>query len=280
MLKRTYIFLLVVLFLGSFVFVKARGILKVSFLDVGQGDAIYIEAPNGNQMIIDGGPPGSLEAPLSEVMPFGDRSVNLIMITNPDADHYAGFINLLNDYKVGAVIVPGTLAGGKTFGDLQKEINYKNIPEVLARRGMTIDIDKENGVTFTILFPDRDVSGWTSNDGSIEGILRYGKNKIMFTGDGTKKTEEVILSENTSEILHSDILKVAHHGSATSSEESFISAVAPAWAVISAGYHNKYGLPKQVTLDMLAKHSAQILRTDELGTVTFISDGNSYSQAK
>ena len=202
------------------------------------------------------------------------------MVTNPDADHFAGFIDLLKKYDVGAVIEPGTHTPTTTHEEFQKDIFDKHIPEIMARRGMTIDIDKEDGVQFSVLTPDRDVSTWATNDGSIEGILSYGKTKILFTGDGTKATEGIILSENSPQSLKSDILKVGHHGSATSSSDAFVGAIAPTWAVISAGYHNKYGLPKQVTLDTLASHNIQTLRTDQSGTIVFVSDGNSFLEKK
>ncbi len=259
---------------------SSHGVLKVAFLDVGQGDAIYIEAPNGTQMVIDGGPAGTLMGPLSEVMPFGDRSINVIMVTNPDADHYAGFVDLLKSYDVGAVIEPGTMTGTSLHAELQKGIYDKGIPEILARRGMTIDLDPGAGARFTVLFPDRDVSGATTNDGSIEGVLTYGSTKIMFTGDGTKKTEAFVVSGNTQAALASDILKVAHHGSDTSSSEAFVAAVAPKWAVISVGLHNSYRLPKQSTIDTLTRHGAEILRTDMLGTIVFTSDGTRFIQQK
>lgn len=133
----------------------AKSLLKVAFLDIGQGDAIYIEAPNGNQMIIDGGPLGSLETPLSAVMPFGDRSVNVLMVTNPDADHYAGFIDVMKHYEVGAVIESGTTTHTPTHAEFQSMIADQHIPEVLARRGMTIDLDKEAGVQFTVCIVSR-----------------------------------------------------------------------------------------------------------------------------
>ena len=260
---------------------RAKGLLKVAFLSIGQGDSIYIEAPNGAQMIVDGGPAGSLEGPLSEVMPFGDRSVNVLMVTNPDADHFAGFLDLFRDgYDIGAVIEPGTHTGTPTHAQFQKEIADQKIPEIRAWKGMTVDIDKEDGVTFTVLFPDRDVSTWKTNDGSIEGILSYGKTQIMFTGDGTKATEAYVLADNDPAILKSDILKSPHHGSATSSSDAFVSAVNPKWAVISAGYHNTYGLPKQVTLDTYKRHSIETLRTDQQGTIVFTSDGTTITQVR
>lgn len=256
--------------------VQAKGYLKVAFLDIGQGDSIYIEAPNGNQMIIDGGPGSKLRNSLEKVIPYGDRSINVLMVTNQDADHYSGFIDLMKDYEIGAVIEPGTNSKTVTYAKLEKTIQEKNIPDLIAFRGMTIDIDKEDGVVFTVLFPDRDVSSWATNDGSIMGILSYGKTKIMFTGDAGKKSEAIVLSENSKEVLKSDILKVGHHGSATSSSGDFVKTVSPLWSVISSGLNNSYGLPKQVTIDTLSKYKTEVLRTDHKGTVIFKSDGNQF----
>lgn len=253
-------------------------LLKVAFLDIGQGDAIYIEAPNGNQMIIDGGPASNLSEVLPEVMPFGDKSINVIMVTNPDTDHYSGFWDILDSYEIGAVIESGTITKTKTYAKFEEKIVEQNIPDIIARKGMAITLDKNLGIVFTVLFPDRDVSKFTTNDGSIEGILSYGDTKVMFTGDGTKKTESYILSGNKREILKSDILKVAHHGSATSSSEQFVKAVLPKWSVISVGSGNSYGLPKQITLDILKKYNTEILRTDKQGTIIFLSDGVTYSK--
>jgi len=259
---------------------EAKGLLRVAFLDIGQGDAIYIEAPNGNQMIIDGGPGSNILGPLSDAAPFGDRSVNVLMVTNPDSDHYAGFLDVLDRYDVGAVIEPGTHTPTPTHAKLEAKIAEGHIPEILARRGMRIDLDAASGVRFDVLFPDRDVSAWATNDGSIMGMLSYGKTRIMFTGDATKLSEGILLSESAEGELTSDILKVGHHGSATSSSDAFIAAVHPKYAVISSGAGNSYGLPKQVTLDTLSRHGIQILRTDKLGTITFTSDGEELSQAR
>lgn len=278
--KRVCLFILIIL-LVPFRCDKAAGmpLLKVSFLDVGQGDAIYVEAPNGAQMVIDGGPEGALADPLSRVMPFGDKSINVLLVTNPDTDHYAGFLGVLKSgYRIGAVIEPGTVSATPTHREFQKLITEAGTPEIMARRGMTIDLDAELGIRFTILFPDRDVSSWTTNDGSIQGILSYGATRIYFAGDGTKRAEGLILSRNRAGELKSSILKVGHHGSTTSTSEELLAAVAPTYAVISAGKGNRYGLPKQATLDALAKRIVKILRTDELGTVTFVSDGAVFRQ--
>lgn len=251
--------------------------MHVSFLDVGQGDAIYIEAPNGAQMIIDGGPEGALSGPLSDILPFGDRSINILMVTNPDTDHYAGFLDILRaGYEIGAVIESGTQSTTPTHREFQKLLASAAIPELMARRGMTIDLDVEHGVRFTVLFPDRDVSAWKTNDGSIQGILSYGATNIYFAGDGTRRTEGLVLSQNATPSLKSDILKVGHHGSTTSSSEELLTAVDPHYAVISVGKGNRYGLPKEAVLSALARRRIETLRTDQLGTVTFVSDGKTF----
>lgn len=254
-------------FIWSAVLADANSYLKVAFLDVGQGDTIYIEAPNGRQMIIDGGPPGALLPALSKVMPFYDHFIDVIVVTNPDQDHFAGFIDLLDSYEVGAVIESGTFNKSKIYKRLEDLIAEKKIPKILARQGMKVDLGE--GVHFDIIFPDRDVSNWDRNDGSVVGRLVYGETSIILTGDATKKTESYLLKEG----IKSDILKVGHHGSRTSSGGVFVEAVDPDYAVISSGADNTYGHPHQETLETLNKFGVKILRTDQLGTILFESDG-------
>lgn len=245
--------------------------LTFAMLNIGQGDALFIESPTGAQMLIDGGPAGKIISKLSQVMPFYDRSIDAIIITNPDADHIAGFLSVLKNYKVGRVFEPGTFNDSKTYKNLKKEIENKKIPDILAKRGMRINLG--GGAVLDILFPDRDVSNWTTNDGSIMARLSYGKTSVMLTGDATSETERIILSENPQSNLHSTILKVGHHGSHTSSSPEFVQAVSPEYALISDGKGNSYGHPHEETLGTLAKFGAKIFRTDELGTIIMKSDG-------
>ena len=154
-------------------------------------------------------------------------------------------------------------SSGKSALDYLKE--NQNIPDILAKRGMRLDIG--GGAVIDILFPDQDVSSWTSNDGSIVARLQYGDESIMLTGDATMKTEKIILGENPSSALHSTVLKVGHHGSRTSTSNEFVKAVSPTYALISDGKDNKYGHPHPETLDTLAQFGAKIFRTDLLGTI-------------
>ncbi len=249
-----------------------HGVLTVAFLDVGQGDAIYIEAPNGNQLMIDGGPPKVVLSALRNVMPFYDRSIDMLLVTNPDADHIGGFIDLLNNFKIREVVLPGTRSSSATYVELQKAIVDKNVPDVLARRGQIIWLDKKRGVGFHVLFPDRDVSAWATNDGSVVGRLVYGNTSVMFTGDSPQKIERYLVSLDGKN-LASDVLKVGHHGSRTSSSEEFVGFVSPVYATISVGAGNTYGHPHQETLDTLNKFGVKIFRTDRMSTVVMKTDG-------
>ena len=239
-------------------------------LDVGQGDSLFIESPTGTQILFDAGPPRKVLSQLARVMSPFDRTLDAIVITNPDADHIGGFADVLKTYKVGQVFEPGTISDSKTYQNLEQEIKNKKIPDILARKGMRLHLG--GGAVIDILFPDRDVFDWSSNDGSIVAKLTYGKTSIMLTGDATAKTEKIILSENSGAQLDSTILKVGHHGSRTSSSTEFVKAVSPAYALISDGRDNKYGHPHQDTLDTFSSFGIKILRTDILGTIIFSCD--------
>ncbi|HTE49061.1 MAG TPA: ComEC/Rec2 family competence protein [Candidatus Paceibacterota bacterium] len=245
--------------------------LTFAMLDIGQGDALFIESPTGMQILVDGGPPGKILGQLSRVMSPFDKHIDAIIITNPDQDHIGGFLDVLKVYKVDKVFEPGTINDSKTYQNLETEIKNKKIPDILAKKGMRLDLG--GGANLDILFPDRDVSLWASNDGSIVARLSYGETSVMLTGDATTKTEKIILGENSLAMLQSDILKVGHHGSRTSTSEAFVKAVSPEVALISDGKDNKYGHPHQDTLDTLASFGAKIFRTDLLGTIIMESDG-------
>lgn len=253
-----------------------REFLTVAFLDVGQGDAIFIEAPNGNQVVIDGGPDGSLLTELGKVMPFYDRSIDMLMVTNPDKDHYAGFIDVLEQYQVEAVVTPSTHTDTATYARFESSVKEHDIPGLQAKQGMRFVLDEERAIYIDTFFPDRDVSTWESNDGSIMARLSYGDTSVMLTGDATARTEQIVLGDYGATALHSTILKVGHHGSLTSSSQAFLQAVDPDMAIISAGYHNSYGLPKQEILDRLKKLEIPTFITYNEGTIVMQSDGKTF----
>lgn len=258
--------------------VHTSDVLTVAYLDIGQGDAIYIEAPNGHQMIIDGGPNETLMSALPPVMPMGDMSIDVMMVTNPDLDHYSGFLPLLDAYDVGAVVEPGTTNEFSMYGELEKKIREEGAEHILARKGETIMLDPEHSVYFEILFPDRNVSTWKSNDGSIIGRLVYGDTSFLFTGDATMLAEALMLSG--SDVSGTDVLKVGHHGSKTSTGDALLREASPALAIISAGKGNRYGHPSPVVTDRLARYGIPYLVTMNEGTIILTSDGMTVTRKK
>lgn len=241
-----------------------------TMLDVGQGDALFIESPTGTQVLVDGGPPKKILGSLKKVMSPFDRSIDAIIITNPDQDHIGGLSDILKFYKVGKVFESGTWSDSKIYENLEKEITDKKIPDILAKKGMRLDMG--GGAVIDILFPDRNVFDWPTNDGSVVVKLSYKGNNFMLTGDAPTKTEKLILEKNSKEGLQSDFLKLGHHGSRTSTSKEFLEAVGPRYALISAGLKNKYGHPHKEILDLLNEFKVKILRTDELGTIIIKCD--------
>jgi competence protein ComEC len=271
------LFSLFILIIGIWFFIlkpnNQNHYLKVVFLDVGQGDSVYIEAPNGRQMLIDGGPDAKLLASLSKVMPFADRSIDMLIATHPDADHIGGFPILLDNYKVTSIIENGASSTSKVYASLENKITKNKINKIIAHRGMHIILDDKKNIYLDILFPDRDISKMDSNDGSIVGKLVYGNNSFMFTGDAPIYTENLIEWNESDSTLKSDVLKLGHHGSRTSSSILWLEKVDPRVAIISAGKGNRYGHPHQELLDRLSTLHIPYLSTIDKGNIIFKSDG-------
>lgn len=266
------VLLVAVIFIWYAVIKESRqGELRVYFLNVGQGDAIFIDAPSGNQMLIDGGPDKSVLTELGKALPFYDRKIDVLVATHPDKDHIAGLTYVLDRYEVGKILEPGVSSETAVYQSLEKKINNKKVPKILARRGMVIDLG--GGAIFKILFPDRDTAGWETNTASIVGRVVYGDNSVMLTGDSPQAIENY-LAVLDGKNLQSDILKAGHHGSRTSSSQNFVGFVNPQYAIISAGKDNSYGHPHREVLDLFEKFKIPILRTDNSGTVEFESDGS------
>lgn len=284
--KIKLVFLFILLLATFFVVFVAfredrKGTLTVAFLNVGQGDAIYIEGPNGNQILVDGGPGKSVLRELSKMMPFYDRSIDVVIASHADQDHVGGLPDVLKKYKVGIFMEPGVPGESSSYEEFKGKIEKLKIKRLEARRGMEIDLGE--GAVLQILFPDRDPSGMETNMASIVARLVYGENEFLLTGDSPQPIENYLVSLEGGKCqgstltcnskLESDVLKAGHHGSKTSTGSSFVSAVLPQYAVISAGKDNRYGHPNQEVLDILTNFGATILRTDLSGRIIFKSDG-------
>ncbi|MCD5384434.1 MAG: MBL fold metallo-hydrolase [Candidatus Pacebacteria bacterium] len=277
--------ILILIFIVALVWVSVYRLqdastMTVAFLDVGQGDSIFIESPSGVQVLIDGGASNGVLRELSKVMPFYDRSINMVLATHPDTDHIGGLLSILKRYKVKYIARPGVAHDASAADSLLLEIaKEKNdgAVEMLARRGQVYDLGQgEAGrVELHILFPDRDVSNVESNLASVVARLTYGETSVLLTGDSSKAIENYLVSLSGVE-LKSDILKLGHHGSNTSSAKSFLGYVDPQWGIISAGENNRYGHPHQDVMDRIGQFKIIPLSTAERGTIIFKSNGREW----
>lgn len=244
--------------------------LCVIFLDVGQGDAIFIQSPSGTQMLIDGGRDQSVLRELGQVMKLSDRAIDYVLATHPDADHITGLVDVLERYEISEFIRNDNEADTSMFAALERGITVEGAKVTYARRGQRIDLG--SGVFLEILFPDVPTKEFESNTSSIIARLVYGETSFMLTGDAPKSIEEYLVLID-GEHLKSDVLKAGHHGSRTSTSELFLDEVRPTYAVISAGLDNSYGHPHLEVTDLLFNSGVKTLNTSEHGRVVFWSDG-------
>jgi len=277
MLRKSTSFLLGILFLANILAWTAvyelnqPQLLEVVFFDVGQGDSIFIETAQDIQILIDGGPGSTVLERLGEEMPFWDRSIDLIVLTHPEHDHVAGLIEILKAYQVENILWTGIERDGVEYGEWRECIKNEGARIIIARAGQQI---KAGSVSLDVLYPFESLEGERTkslNNTSIVIRLVFNDNSFLFTGDAFKSIERKLINENIE--LKSDVLKVGHHGSKTSSADEFIQEVLPEVAVIQAGRENPYGHPNQETLDTLTKYDIRILRTDLDNSIKIISDG-------
>ena len=251
------------------------GRLTVTFLDVGQGDAIFIQTPSGKQLLIDGGPdPEALQRELGRVMPFWDRSLDLIILTHPDADHLNGLVSVLERYEVALVAETGVESGSAQYASWQALAGRAKTETVIAFAGQ--ELSTGDGVVISVLNPPEDVPAWTPDLRNNSGVtlrVSYGEVSFLLPADIHRYTEEVLVASGTT--LGATVLKAAHHGSATSSSQAFLNAVQPEVVVVSAGLDNKFGHPAPEVVERLtaAVGVGNVYVTAEHGSVRFSTDG-------
>jgi len=249
--------------------------LHVSFLDVGQGDAILIQTPDGQNILIDGGPDSQqINLELSKKLPFWDRTIDLVICTQPQADHVTGLVEVLHRYKVKQVLEPGVSYNSSIYREWLRVIEDKGIKYNLARAGQ--DIDLGTGLKMEIVNPPQKFFQGTSCDIDNNGVvlkLTWNKVSFLFTADIREEAELELIMQRAN--LRSAVLKVSHHGSMTSTIPQFLAAVDPEVAVISVGADNTFGHPSPEILERLIDRLGEdnVYRTDEDGTIELITDG-------
>jgi len=258
------------LWIGVFQVSKNCCVLSVHFFDVGQGDAILIQAPGGRQILIDGGPPGRrILEKLSSKMPFFDRSIDIVIATHQDADHIGGLVEVLKRYKVDYVVWNGVPKENTLFNVWEREVVSEGAQVLTGHAGLRMRIGK--AVVIETLHPLKERNVKKSNNTSIVLRMLHGINSFLLTGDIEKEVEKALSDSGVG--LESKILKVAHHGSKTSSSVEFVEKVAPKFAIIQVGRQNSYGHPHQKVLQTFKSLGIPVLRTDRNGDIVVKSDG-------
>ncbi len=251
-------------------------------MDVGQGDSIFIEAPNGNQIIIDSGPNESVIRQISAQMPSYDRTLDAHMTTHPDLDHIGGTPAILERYNVGEYFYSSTDYKSGAVERIDESVLARGVATSSLHAGDKIILDKSRNIYLEVLWPPAQYENKDKNDLSIVTRLVYGKVTAMLTGDASTLIEKHIISGFAASKLKSNILKLGHHGSKTSTSQDFLKIVDPDFAVMSFGENNRYKHPSPEIVERVEKYfenqnknpATQILKTTD-GSVVFKSNGES-----
>lgn len=245
-----------------------ENVLKVHFVDVGQGDSEIVEL-NGHYMLIDAGPNSSEDSLLEYINKLGIKKFDYVIGTHAHEDHIGGMDKIVKNYDIDKFLFPKQTATTKTFESFVTELNKKNLKLYAPSVGETFEF---GDAKFTVFAPNS-LEYDSANNYSIVIKLEYKNNSVLFTGDAEKLSENEML-ENKSINLKSDVIKIGHHGSSTSSSLKFLNEVNPKYAVISLGKDNDYGHPHKSTILRLKSLNIPVYRTDEVSTIVMESDGN------
>jgi competence protein ComEC len=235
--------------------------LDIYFLNVGQGDSELVFLPGGATVLIDGGPDKEILFELSRVLDRTNRYIDLVIVTHPEEDHFAGLYDVIERYKIGSVIMSGREKSNEAWDQFVSLLETKNVPIVFVEEG---DLINYKDSSFSIISPSNEfLYDGEINDSSIVLVLNSEGVKTFFSGDIGFDVESVLVDKYD---INSDILKVSHHGSKYATSQKFLDEVTPKISVIEVG-KNSFGHPTQATLNRLMEIGSSIYRTDENGTV-------------
>ena len=256
-------------FLGYTWWMGADGRLHVYFLDIGQGDAILMVMPSGEQVLVDGGPGSTVVRKLGEVMPFYDKKIEVMVLSHPDSDHLSGLVAVLKRYEVEKVIFTGIAKRGALYEEFLSEL--QGVEEVvLADAGADFRFGE---VKFDVLYPVEQVVGRefaNVNDSSVAMMVEYEGRRMLLTGDLEEEGEAGLVAAYGEE-LKADIFKAGHHGSRTSSSMELLELVRPKLVVIQCGKDNSFGHPHAETLRSYFRVGVEeVRRTDLEGRVELV----------
>ena len=245
--------------------------LIVHFIDVGQGDSTLVQLPNGEVALIDGGARNAKDKVVEYIKGLGIEEIDYIIATHPHEDHIGGLPHVIRNFIIHKIYMPNRTANTLVFEELLLEIEKKNLKiDIVKAKDYIID---EEGLKVYFLAPNRDDYSQT-NDFSIVTKIDYLKNSLIIAGDAEESSEIDMVNSNLD--LRADLLRVGHHGGRSSSTEGFLNKVNPKYSIISVGRDNNYGHPHEETLERLSKVGTEILRTDQVGDIVFVSDGQKW----
>jgi beta-lactamase superfamily II metal-dependent hydrolase len=279
MVNRKWVIFLLVICMGAISSISVNAsptittTLTVSYIDVGQGDSIWIHDSNGFDILIDGGKPSAGPTVLAYLRSHGIDDIEVMIASHPDSDHIGGLIDVLEatDIPVQQVLYSGYPGDTVIWDDFITAVANEGITLTVAQ----YPYEYTWGSTMAyILNPVSGLSNPATNDASVVTLLSHGNIRFLFPGDISSTVEAVVVAHGTS--VATQILKVAHHGSAYSSSASFLSAVSPHEAIISVG-DNSYGHPSDDTISRLQAAGARVWRTDQWGTIIVVSNGTTYT---
>ncbi len=253
--------LIINIFLWQAIFQITCPYFHVTFLDVGQGDSIFLRTPQNHYILIDGGPSAKVLEHLGKKIPFWKKDIDLVILTHAHYDHYGGLIDVFQRYNVNNFLWNGIESEASSFLKFQELID-SNI--VIAQTGQRI---KAGSVILDILHPLNAKQYKDLNNTSVVTKAVFKDNSFLFTGDIYGEVEEKL------ENIDINVLQIPHHGSATSSSVEFLEKANPEYAVISCGFDNQYNHPHEIVLKRIKKNDIILYRTDLSGNIKFFSDG-------
>lgn len=245
---------------------------EITFLDVGQGDAILIRTPENQKILVDAGPAGAIMEAIPKELNFWERRIDLAILTHPDVDHAAGFVEILDRFEVERILLTGIEASSEWYREILRKITEQNIPTLVADDELDLSFGE---VKLDIFWPTEPLAGKFVEDANASSIsfqVNFGKTAAILTGDLPIENEKIILQNLP--ILKAQILKLGHHGSKTSSSVEWINTINPKFVVVSAGAYNHFGHPAKEVLARVADR--EIFSTAENGNLKFISDGEKW----
>jgi beta-lactamase superfamily II metal-dependent hydrolase len=247
------------------------GALRVHFLDVGQGDCILVQLPNGRNMLVDAGKNDSADTILKYLKTQKVARLDYLIGTHPHEDHIGALDTVIQSLPVGEILLPKATTNTRTYQNLLEAIAGKGLQVTTAKAGVTLL--EEEGLSVKLLAPVGSSYEELNNYSAVVKIT-YREISFLLAGDAQAESEEEMLKRGVD--VRADVLKVGHHGSNTSTSSAFLGAVKPKYAVISLGAGNEYHHPHPTTLSKLKKAGVEVLRTDEKGTIVFTSDGKGF----